>query len=319
MKTQIVISQQNNPYLNLSVETYLTDHQEEDQVTMYLWANRRTVVIGLHQNPYSECNSDMLIGDGGFLMRRRTGGGAVYHDLGNLNFSFIADKRIYDVPRQMSVIQKALRHYGLEAVVSGRNDLTIDGRKFSGNAFYNGPLNHLHHGTILIRTDAEAMQRYLRVNKAKLAKNGVKSVASRIVNLSELADVTATNIVDPLIAAFQDVYGMTPNTIDFDTLAQLPEVQAHAARVSTHEYLFGKWEHFHAVKKEQFAWGGVEVGLDIDSARQTIRECRIASDCLDTDIIGQAENLLVGASTLTPPSIQQDNAILKDIIGLIYA
>ena len=194
-KLQVVISNQYNPFLNRAVEQYLTDNQEEGTVAMYLWKNQRTVVIGYNQNPYSECNVKLLLDEGGYLMRRGTGGGAVYHDLGNINFSFIADKKTYDVRKQLSVIQDALRNYGLETEISGRNDLTCQGRKFSGNAFGKGKKNNLHHGTILIKTDGAMMQRYLIVDKAKLMKNGVKSVASRVINLSELApELTSESI-----------------------------------------------------------------------------------------------------------------------------
>jgi lipoate-protein ligase A len=281
---QVVIGNQHNPYLNLAVETYLTDHQKEGVVTMYLWKNQQTVVIGLNQNPFSECDVKRLNEEGGHLMRRRTGGGAVYHDLGNLNFSFIADKNDYDVRRQQSVIQEALKSFGLEAEISGRNDLLCQGRKFSGNAFYNGTDNNLHHGTILIKTDGEMMQRYLTVNKAKLQKHGVKSVASRVVNLSELADITSENIVAPLIEAFEKVYGMKASNIDFEAMAALDEVKDTVSKISSHDYLYGKWEHFHAVKKAQFPWGNVEVGFDVDENTNEIKNIQIATDSLNTEI-----------------------------------
>ena len=283
-KLQVIVSNQHNPYLNLAVETWLTDHQEEGVVTMYLWKNERTVVIGLNQNPFSECDVKRLNEEDGHLMRRRTGGGAVYHDLGNLNFSFIADKNDYDVRRQQSVIQEALKSFGLEAEISGRNDLLCQGRKFSGNAFYNGTDNNLHHGTILIKTDGEMMQRYLTVNKAKLQKHGVKSVASRVVNLSELADITSENIVAPLIEAFEKVYGMKASNIDFEALAALDEVKETVAKITSHDYLYGKWEHFHAVKKALFPWGNVEVGFDVDENTHEIKNIQIATDSLNTEI-----------------------------------
>ena len=106
-RLRIIISPQYDPFLNRAVEQYLTECQEEGVVTMYLWKNERTVVIGYNQNPYAECNVKLLLEEGGHLMRRGTGGGAVYHDLGNINFSFIADKRLYDVRKQLSVIQDA--------------------------------------------------------------------------------------------------------------------------------------------------------------------------------------------------------------------
>ena len=315
-KLQVIVSNQFNPYLNLAVETYLTDHQEEDVVTMYLWKNQQTVVIGLNQNPFTECDVKRLNEEGGHLMRRRTGGGAVYHDLGNLNFSFIADKRDYDVRRQQSVIQESLRAFGLEAEISGRNDLLCQGRKFSGNAFFNGTFNNLHHGTILIKTDSEMMQRYLTVDSVKLQKHGVKSVRSRIVNLSELADITSENIVTPLIQSFEKIYEAKSEYIDFEDIATLKEVKDTVEHITSYEYLYAKWEHFHAIKKGQFSWGHVEIGLDIDNNTNTIRNITIASDSIDTDIIQKTEILLLGHSSLVCPSC--DNSISNDILHLIY-
>ena len=314
---RFVISNQYNPFLNRAVEQYLTDHQEEGVVTMYLWKNQQTVVIGYNQNPYSECNVQLLLDEGGHLMRRGTGGGAVYHDLGNINFSFITDKSRYDVQKQLSVIQDALLSYGLLTEISGRNDLTCEGRKFSGNAFAKGQRNNLHHGTILIKTDGAMMQRYLIVDKAKLMKNGVKSVASRVINLSELVpELTSENIKQPLLASFEKVYGGKAEIIDFETLINNKEVQAIRDEISSHDFLFGRWEQFKTTKKARFPWGGVEIALQIDEANAVIKEAQIASDCLEPEAIQQAEQLLKGHSTLTPPV--SDNAIVNDIVELVY-
>ena len=319
MKTEIIISNQYDPFLNRAVETYLTDSQDAETVTMYLWKNERTVVIGINQNPYSECNVRQLLDDGGHLMRRKTGGGAVYHDLGNLNFSFIASKKNYDVRRQLSVIQEALKAFGLEAEISGRNDLTCQGRKFSGNAFYNGTSNNLHHGTILIKTDGAMMQRYLIVNKAKLLKNGVKSVASRVVNLSEIAEITAENIVQPLIEAFAKTYQSTPAIVEFDQMASLPEVQAICNEIRSHEYIFGKWENFKTSRQRQFDWGNVDIDLDINEDKGVINDIKIASDCLEPETIETAEKMLKGQSTYEAPMLDCNSPIIKDIVELVYA
>ena len=318
-KMQVIISDQYNPFLNRAVEQYLTEHQEEGVVTLYLWKNQRTVVIGYNQNPYAECNVKLLLGEGGHLMRRGTGGGAVYHDLGNINFSFIADKKLYDVRKQLSVIQDALLGYGLETEISGRNDLTCQGRKFSGNAFAKGTTNNLHHGTILIKTDGAMMQRYLIVDKAKLLKNGVKSVASRVVNLNELVpELTSENIKQPLIEAFEKTYGGKASVLSFEELAQIPEVQAIKEKISSYEFLFGRWEQFKTTKKARFPWGGVEIALKVDEANAIIKDIKIASDCLDTESIITAETLLTGASTKNIPTFDSDNEIIKDIVELIY-
>ena len=319
-KLQVVISTQYDPFLNRAVEQYLTANQEEGAVTMYLWKNQQTVVIGYNQNPYSECNVQLLLDEGGHLMRRGTGGGAVYHDLGNINFSFVADKSLYDVRKQLSVIQDALLSYGLQTEISGRNDLTCEGRKFSGNAFAKGQKNDLHHGTILIKTDGAMMQRYLIVDKAKLMKNGVKSVASRVINLSELVpELTSESIKQPLIDSFEKVYGDKAIMLDFDSFINKTEVQAIRKHISSHDFLFGRWEQFKTTKKDRFSWGGVEIALQIDEANALITDIQIASDCLDTEIIGQAEQMLKGSSTKTAPTFDEGDVILRDIVHLIYS
>ena len=316
---RVVISNQYDPYLNRAVEQALTEQQEEGIVTMYLWKNQRTVVIGCHQNPYSECNVALLEEEGGHLMRRGTGGGAVYHDLGNINFSFIADKSLYDVRKQLSVIQDALQRFGLQAEISGRNDLLCQGRKFSGNAFAKGTTNHLHHGTILIKTDGAMMQRYLTVDKAKLMKNGVKSVSSRVINLSELVpELTSENIKQPLIDAFEKVYGGTAEQLEFDTLAHTDTVQSIREKIASYDFLYGRWDHFHTTQKQHFAWGGVDIDLHIDEANGIITDLQIASDCLEPERIQQAETLLRGQSTLYAPDYPKDDEILRDIMNLIY-
>ena len=318
-RLQVIISPQYDPFLNRAVEHYLTERQEEGVVTMYLWKNQRTVVIGYNQNPYAECNVKLLLDDGGHLMRRGTGGGAVYHDLGNINFSFIADKETYDVRKQLSVIQDALLAYGLKTEISGRNDLTCEGRKFSGNAFSKGK-NNLHHGTILIKTDGAMMQRYLIVDKAKLLKNGVKSVASRVINLSELVpDLTSESIKQPLIASFEKVYGGKAQLLDFDTFINKREVQAIREEISSHDFLFGRWEQFKTTKKARFPWGGVEIALQVDEANALIKDVQIASDCLEPEAIAQAEQLLRGASTKVMPEYPCGNEIIHDIVQMIYS
>lgn len=321
---RLLISNQHNPYLNIAVENHLLT-VPTDEVTLYLWQNRRTVVIGQNQNPYAECDVELLEREGGFVMRRRTGGGAVYHDLGNINFSFVVPPSQYDVTRQFSVLQRTLAAFGLEAEVSGRNDLLCQGRKFSGNAFSRGRCQRLHHGTILIRTDVEQLQRYLRVKPAKLQKHGVASVRSRVVNLSELNPaITAQTIVPPLIGAFEAVYGAPLTELDFDQLSQLPEVQALCDDFAGQEWKYGRWRQFEAQRSAQFDWGGVELQLIVDQASARILDVAIASDSLYPDIVAQAEQLLRGADTHAVPLLPaglsgQAEQILADILALAYS
>ena len=315
IKLQIILGNQHNPYLNLAVESNLLDNFLPNTISLFLWKNRQTVVIGTNQNPYSECDIDSLLTEGGFLARRRTGGGAVYHDLGNLNFSFVADKNIYDVKRQMQVIQKALLDFNLETEVSGRNDITYQGRKFSGNAFAKTKNQGLHHGTILIKTDSERLQKYLKVKPAKLHKHGVKSVSSRVINLSEVADITSENIIPHLTKAFEDVYQETATIISFDDLCDDKAIRL-SQQIGSNEYLFGKWKEFHTKKSATFDWGSIDLDIDIDEENGIIKDINIASDSLEPKSIEAAIELLKGANIKENPS--SENQIVNDIISLIY-
>lgn len=315
-RTQIIIGNQYNPHLNLAVESSLLNDGDDDTLTMFLWKNQQTVVYGYNQNPYTECNVDMLLSEGGYAARRRTGGGAVYHDLGNLNFSFAAYKNLYDVRKQLKVIQTALGYLGLETEISGRNDITFDDRKFSGNAFGFFKERRLHHGTILIKTDTERLTKYLKVNPAKLQKHGVKSVASRIINLSEVVDITSDTIMPYLTKAFEQVYEMKPETVDFDDLLT-DNVMKTRDIFASDEYLFGKWRNFHAKKSAQFSWGLAEIDLNVNERNGIIESISIATDGLEPELIEETERTLTGASIKEAPDFG-DNQIARDIASLIY-
>ncbi|MEG1942884.1 MAG: lipoate--protein ligase [Angelakisella sp.] len=203
------------PYENIALEELLLDTVLPQECILYLWQNRRTVVIGRNQNCRGECRMAQLEADGGYLARRLSGGGAVFHDMGNLNFTFLVQSEDYDLDRQLEVILRAVRSLGIAAEKSGRNDITADGRKFSGNAFYTKGNRKYHHGTIMIDADLDNLSRYLTVSPDKLAAKGVKSVRSRVINLRELNPaVTVESVKTALIAAFGELYGLCPLPLD---------------------------------------------------------------------------------------------------------
>ena len=174
-----------NPYENLALEEMLLTHVPKESCILYLWQNQKTVVIGKNQNAWKECRFQELEADGGHLARRLSGGGAVFHDLGNLNFTFLIPSSDYDLSKQMSVILEAVRSLGIDAQKSGRNDVTVDGKKFSGNAFCQKGGNSYHHGTLMLRVDTQKVARYLNVSEKKLRSKGVSSVTSRVCNLCD--------------------------------------------------------------------------------------------------------------------------------------
>lgn len=311
MKLKTIISNRFDPFLNLAVEDWLFQHCEKSSVVCYLWRNERTVVIGQNQNPYAECNVDLLEGEGGHLMRRTTGGGAVYHDVENLNFTFVAPAVMADTNRNFKVIADALGTYGIKAEVSGRNDMTADGRKFSGSAFHKNATAALHHGTIMIKTDIEALRRYLTPNVSKLLKHGVKSVESRVVNLSELADITVENIMPRIVEAFEKEYGQKSERVDFGSLSLVEEVNQRRAFYASDDWRFGRWRDFKATCKGAFDWGMVEVSLLMDGS--TVLDCQIASDALDTDAVEKAKQLILGGER----SATDGQPIINDILNLV--
>ena len=195
-----ICSENTSPYYNLALERSLFDFVDEDTVILYLWQNSHTIVIGKNQNAYAECKVDEFINAGGTLARRPSVGGAVYHDLGNLNFSIICNESIAKEHTYQRIVKEALSYFGIVSEFNGRNDLTVDDKKFSGNAFYVKDDVLCQHGTILINSDFKELSKYLTPDISKLERNHVKSVESRVVNLSEISDkITVESMKEAMI------------------------------------------------------------------------------------------------------------------------
>ena len=285
-------STRTDPHYNLAVEQYLLESVEEGQCILYLWQNENTVVIGRNQNPWKETRTTLLAQEGGHLARRLSGGGAVFHDLGNLNFTFLVPQADYDLPRQLSVIREAVRSLGIPAEVSGRNDILAQDRKFSGNAFYKNGKQAYHHGTILVSADMEKLSRYLTPSKAKLQAKGVDSVRSRVVNLRELnPDLTIEALKDALGDAFSRVYGCD--------VSRIPESQLDPERIRelternrSWEWNFGQKLPFTLESEERFPWGTLQAQLQVESG--IIRRAKLYSDAMDWEFIPVLEQALSG-------------------------
>ncbi len=197
-----------DPYMNLAVEEALLNSVSNNEVTLFLWQNEHTIVIGRNQNIFSECKEREFIKSGGRIARRKSGGGAVYHDLGNLNYSILSKKKEHNY---QELIGNVLTSFGIAVNYNGRNDLEIDGKKFSGNAVYNNGKAYCQHGTLLVDCAIEEMNYYLTPEKSKLERNHIQSVASRVMNLSE---VDSRITIDSLKQAIKDFVGA--EQISFD-------------------------------------------------------------------------------------------------------
>jgi lipoate---protein ligase len=183
----LIIKRHNtNPYFNLAAEEYFLKNSEED--IFMLWRNEPAIIVGKHQNSLSEINVDYVKENNIRVVRRLTGGGAVFHDLGNLNFTFIqSDKEhtFHDFRKYTQPILDVLLKLGIDARFEGRNDLTIEGKKFSGNAEMAWKNRVLHHGTLLFSALMTDLSQALKVDPAKFQDKAVKSVRSRVTNISE--------------------------------------------------------------------------------------------------------------------------------------
>lgn len=278
-----IISSGFNPYENLALEKYLFDHVKDDEIILYLWQNERTVVCGRNQNLWKECHVSRLLEDNGHPVRRLSGGGAVFHDKGNLNFTFLVKKENYDVNRQLQVIIQACQDLGIQTEKTGRNDITVNGKKFSGNAFYSSGDRKYHHGTLLIQVDTSMMSAYLNVDKEKLSTKGVSSVRSRVANLTEFCpDLSIQTMKDAMFQAFETVYELpvSPYPADSIDAGKLEETREF---FSSDEWLYGRKIDFAYRINRRFTWGDFDLQVNVEKGR--ISTAALYSDANDESFI----------------------------------
>lgn len=282
-------------HLNLAIEEYLFN-TADDEIFM-LWQNSPTVVIGKNQNAYAEINMDYAEKNGIRIARRITGGGAVYHDFGNLNFTFISPfgNTGLDFARFCAPIIKALRALGVKAELSGRNDLEASGRKFSGNAQHSSGGRVLHHGTLLFNSDLSVLDRVLSVDKEKLHARAVNSTRARVINLSELLpDIkSARELGDLILAQIQKEYGISPFS-----LPPCQEIEDLYKRNASYEWLYPERDllsRYSILSKVRYDFGTVEIY--IEKRNEIIIGAKIRGDFFGTHRISELEEYLCGKST----------------------
>ncbi|MEG2350381.1 MAG: lipoate--protein ligase [Hungatella sp.] len=325
-KLSTVISRDTNPYRNIAMEAYLLFKVQPGECILYLWQNRRTVVIGRNQNAWKECKIRELEQDGGDVARRLSGGGAVFHDLGNLNFTFLVRKEDYDIDRQSEVILRALLKYHIHAERTGRNDMVVDGKKFSGNAFYQTGDFCYHHGTLLIDVDRENMTRYLQVSQEKLKSKGVDSVRSRVTNLLPYApEITIAGMQEALVWAAEQVYESPSEPLEESRLDE-GEIRRLEQHFASDEWKYGRKIPFQKRMEKRYPWGEAEVLMEVCAGR--IQSIRVYSDALDVDLIRRLEEKLPGcfyraevfaaAIAAIPAESELQEQMKRDITALIW-
>ena len=285
----VVTAKTDNPYTNLALEEKLCAFARDNNTpVLFLWQNRLCCVIGINQNPWLECNTDEMKKCGALLVRRKTGGGAVCHDLGNLNFSFCYPENGYCTEDGNNIILSALSSLGIAAEASGRNDLCISGRKFSGSAFRRAEGFSLHHGTLLVSSELSLFPKLLTPDSEKLKAKGVRSVSSRVTNLADFCPgLTVEKIQNAVENAFINKYG---DCTKLDT--QSFDIASCAQAYASPLFIYGRTPQFTENVSFRLSSCGIQAGIEVEKG--IIKACRIWTDSLDVTISERLENALVG-------------------------
>ncbi|MDD2568824.1 MAG: lipoate--protein ligase [Clostridia bacterium] len=279
--SKIICSPFYDPWQNLALEEALLTGVKKDEVILYLWQNQHTVVVGKNQNAWKECDWKLLQAEGGKLARRLSGGGGVFHDLGNLNYTFIMPKQCYDLSKQVGVVLNALAALGIQGEYSGRNDLTVNGKKFSGTAFCFQENAAYHHGTLLIDTDFAKMLRYLKVSQEKINSKGIDSVRARVMNLAEIkAGLTPYMVGESLKTSFQKFYGKAQ---ELGVENYVEAINKLSPKYASWQWRFGESPKFDISLAKRFTWGGIEINFVLKDG--IIEQAIIYSDAMDSAFI----------------------------------
>lgn len=289
-------STSNNPYFNLALEEYIFEHMPQDQAYFMLWQNMNTIVIGKYQNTAEEINQAFVDENHISVARRLSGGGAVYHDAGNLNFTFIVDQdaapdfnfKVFVIP-----IIQTLAQFGVKAEFNGRNDITIDGKKFSGNSQYGRHGRLLHHGCIMLDSNLTNVADALRVKEAKFNSKNSKSVRSRVTTIN--ANAPQSISMDAFKSALKKNIlgdgGIEPYVLTNEDLAVIERIQKE--KYETWEWNYGRAIEYTMVREEKFPAGLVTVHMTAENGQ--IKKIKFYGDFFGNGEISRLEQGLCGA------------------------
>ena len=280
-----------NAYFNLAMEEYFLKNTNED--IFLLWQNENSIIVGKNQNTLSEINYDYVKENNIKVVRRLSGGGAVFHDLGNINFTFIScnDNSFSDFKKFTMPIVEALKELNVHAEFSGRNDLLIDGQKFSGNAQYNYKNKVMHHGTLLFSSEINDLSNALKVKPSKFQGKSVKSVKSRVTNISSHLDKKMTvlefkdYLMDFINKRDENSHFYELNDKDVESINKLVE-----EKYSTWEWNFGYSPKYSLNNELKYPGGNVEFSLDVHDG--LIKDIKFFGDFFGKEDISFIENKL---------------------------
>ena len=312
---KFIVLKTTDPYYNLAVEEYLFLNSHED--VFMLWQNDRTVVIGKNQNAYAELDVDYAREQGIRVARRISGGGAVYHDIGNLNYTYISSKKgqgEIDFASFCAPIIDFLRSVGVEAELSGRNDILVGDKKISGNAQHSANGRVLHHGTLLYDSDMSVLSSVLRADPEKLKAKAIRSVSSRVMNLCSVLPLERG--IDELAERIMSEL-MSKNGGELADIPENSEIDALAARNASDEWLFPERAYlseYSLTKKKRYPFGSVEITLQMSGER--IEKVHISGDFFGNEPISALEELFIGVNRADVSSRFENVDVERYIFGM---
>lgn len=286
-----------DPRINLAIEEYLLNTMDvEKDPFLLFYINEPSIIIGKNQNTAEEINTDYVDSNGIHVVRRLSGGGAVYHDLGNLNYSFITvdDGNSFRNFRKFTEpVVKALQSLGVNAELSGRNDLMAEGRKISGNAQFSTRGRMFSHGTLMFDTEVDAVVSALKVSKEKIESKGIKSIRSRVANISEFLKEPMTvmefrsAILNSLFEGQDNVKYWELTDEDWDNIHALSK-----KRYGNWDWNYGKSPKFNVKHSHRFPVGGIDVRLQVEAG--LVKEVTIYGDFFGVGDVAEIERSITG-------------------------
>lgn len=298
-----------DPHYNLAFEEYIFKNLDEDFVL--LWRNGPSIIVGKNQNTIEEINMDYVKENNISVVRRVTGGGAVYHDLGNLNFSFItkSHSNLIDFKTYNTPIIKALEKLGVNCELSGRNDIVIDGKKFSGIAQSLIKGRVLNHGTLLFDSKLDTLSKALNVKRDKIESKGVKSVSSRVTNIKPYVkdDIDVLEFKQVLLKYIFEYFNQPVEIYELSDKDKKNIQKMVDEQYGTWEWNYGSSPEFNYKGYNRFEGGGVEVRLHVVNG--TIENCKIYGDFFGKGDVKELEKILQGVKY----DIDEINKVLQDV------
>ncbi|KOP81665.1 lipoate--protein ligase [Cytobacillus solani] len=285
-----------DPRINLAIEEYALKNLDINVTYLLFYINEPSIIIGKNQNTIEEINTEYVEGNGIHVVRRLSGGGAVYHDLGNLNFSFITKddgESFHNFRKFTEPVVDALRKLGVNAELSGRNDLTVEGRKISGNAQFSTKGRMFSHGTLMLDSEIDSVVSALKVKKDKIESKGIKSIRSRVANISEFLKEKIT-IEEFRALLLKNIFGGKDQIEEYILTDEDWEKihQLSKERYQNWDWNYGKSPKFNLQHSHRFPVGGIDIRLDVDKGK--VENCKIYGDFFGVGDVSDIENKLIG-------------------------